>query len=942
MHRGSRRAYVIHTWLVAVAAVLCTGAVRAQQVVESTVQTVPGGLVQSSTHFASEPRVPVKGGEKRYHATRVLVKFKQGKGPVLLPGSGPAKRVGRDPRLFTVEKPSDLSVAETVRRYARTAEVEYVEPDYLVEALDTIPSDPRWSDQWDMAKIAAPAAWETQTDAHDIVVAVIDTGIDFTHPDLQGNLWTNPSDGTHGFTCMTTVTPGGQDDYGHGTHVAGTIGALANNGIGIAGVNWNVQLLSLKFLGAKGSGYISDAVLCFQEAIALKHSGVNIRVTSNSWGIDTFSQALKDVMGEAEAAGMLHVCAAGNSGVDADGMPMYPAAFDNRGIVSVLATDASDAAAGFSNYGLASVDIAAPGVNTLSSVPAGSCALCDASGYKLLSGTSMATPHVSGVAAALFHRNPALTPAEARDVLLDVNSYDPLTDARAASSSTGGRLNFYKAVTNPLLDAPVLNTFPTLTVAPDVTAASGSPVILAAGASDADSDPLRIAWARASINAWLFGFKESSLFPTDSGSPFTFSAPVLGRSTTVTYWAATADGRGGSAQGTTQLTVLSNPSPGQPPAGALSVSPAEGPEGTVVTVNYPVSDPDGGTLLWDLRIGQKYGTFGICCYSGSSASLNLTTAGLYRIRTQAIDPQLDLSASSSAVVRIGGARGDPPVADMTATPLSGPVPLTVNYDASASYDPDGTVTTFVVFCDFYAGAAVTGPPTGSCTYDTPGTYAMYVIVMDNDGYQDSLYLYVTAQPSSGGSTPMHSPIPTGTATPLPTQSPRPTPSQPPTQTGTATPSVTNSLAPTKTAVPTKTRPPTRSATPTRTATATPTPAPDLVESAVSNPPATAARKSSFAVTDTVLNQGAGTAAASTTRYYLSANGVSGLKRLTGSRSVPPLPPYTASTGTVNAQIPNTMLAGTYFLLACADDQLAVKESNEANNCRASQATVQIR
>src|SRR5206468_3389406 len=150
----------------------------------------------------------------------------------------------------------------------------------------------------------------------------------------------------------------------------------------------------------------------------------------------------------AEAAGILHVCAAGNSNQNADTTPMYPAAFDNGGIVSVLASDKNDTGASFTNYGLANVDIAAPGVSTLSTVPMGTCTLCDPSGYKLLSGTSMATPHVSGVLAALFHRNPNLTTNEARNVVLDPGSYDTLSDAKAKSTSTGGRLNFAKALAN--------------------------------------------------------------------------------------------------------------------------------------------------------------------------------------------------------------------------------------------------------------------------------------------------------------------------------------------------------------------------------------------------------------------------------------------------------------------------------------------------------------
>src|SRR5262249_13355723 len=149
-----------------------------------------------------------------------------------------------------------------------------------------------------------------------------------------------------------------------------------------------------------------------------------------------------------------NIWSAGNSGQNADATPMYPAAYDNRGIISVLATDSNDVGAGFTNFGLFSVDIAAPGVSTLSTVPTGTCRLCDPSGYMLLSGTSMATPHVSGVLAALFHKNPVLQTNEARDVVLDPGRYDGLSDPRAQSTSNGGRLNFFKAPTKPLLLAP--------------------------------------------------------------------------------------------------------------------------------------------------------------------------------------------------------------------------------------------------------------------------------------------------------------------------------------------------------------------------------------------------------------------------------------------------------------------------------------------------------
>ena len=430
---------------------------RQREVSRSTSMDANGHVVAS---------VDVAGTRRpAYHPSRVLVRFRGT--PKFLAGSGAAHDFAGDRHLFVVGNPAGVSVTETIRRYRAMPGVIYAEPDYVLQVINT-PADPLWNQQWDMIKIAAPEAWDTQTSSNDVVVAVIDTGIDYTHPDLLANLWVNPADNSHGYTCVNACIAGGSDDFGHGTHVAGTIGAVDNNGIGIAGINWSVQLLSLKFLDSNGNGYTSDAVLAFDQATALKQQGFNIRVTSNSWGGDAFSQSLKDAMSRAESNGIVHVCAAGNSGQNTDTFPIYPAAYDNRGIISVLASDENDKGVGFSDFGLAGVDIAAPGVDVLSTVPTTGCALCDPSGYRLLSGTSMATPHVSGVLAALFHINPSLQANEARDIILDPASYDTLTDARAQATSTGGRLNFSKAIANPLLFAPVLNNFPSITMGPDM------------------------------------------------------------------------------------------------------------------------------------------------------------------------------------------------------------------------------------------------------------------------------------------------------------------------------------------------------------------------------------------------------------------------------------------------------------------------------------------
>jgi len=690
-----------------------------------------------------------------YHPTRVLVRFRRGVPAVFLPGSGPSRTFPGDSRLFLVPNPPGLSVAEVVRRYHANPNVVNVEPDYVQEAV-ALPTDPLWSQQWDMAKIGAPTAWDTQTDAGDVYVVVIDTGIDFTHPDLQGNL-----DSADSLTCMNGgCAPGGADDYGHGTHCAGTIGAAANNGIGMAGLNWQVKLISCKFLGANGSGYTSDAVLCFQNVKALKQAGRNVRVTSNSWGGSGVSQELKNAMADVEALGVVNVCAAGNSGVNADVSPMYPAGYDNRGIISVLASDQNDVGAGFTNYGLFNVDVAAPGVSTLSTVPvctlppAPPIGLCDATGYRSLSGTSMATPHVSGVIAALAHQKPALTAYEIRDVVLDPASLDALTDARAQTTSTGGRLNLPKTLSNPRLSSPiVLNGFPALTMGPDVFAQAGSPVNLTANASDPDGDPLRMSWVKSGNagSQWLFGWMSNQLFPNVTGSSASFIAPSAARTAMTSYDTSVADGRGGGAHGRDFVTVSPAPNPGLPPSVTLTVTTTD-PLIFPVTasVSFPSTDPEGGLVGKDLWIAQKNGTSGSCCYTDSTTSVDIGSAGVYRFSTNAIDRELNGSTRPTVVVRLGGATGDPPIVSASLDRSSGPVPLTVNIDMSASSDPDGTVQWYFMNCGNNSYTPGSQSPVGSCQYETPGVYWLMLQVQDDSGNLDLMPAYVVATPVPGG------------------------------------------------------------------------------------------------------------------------------------------------------------------------------------------------
>jgi serine protease len=293
--------------------------------------------------------------------------------------------------------------------------VVYAEPNYIVH-MGVTPNDTSYSLLWGMnntgqsiggsfgsagADIRAEAAWGVTTGSASIVVGVVDTGIDYNHPDLAANVWSNPGGkgnvacaaGTHGFNAIT-MTCDPMDDHYHGTHVSGTIGAVGNNSLGVVGVNWTTSIMGLKFLNSSGSGTTAGAIAAIDFAVQAKIDGVNVRVLSNSWGGSAFSKALLDEINKAGENDILFVAAAGNDSSSNDYYPHYPANYGTPNLISVAATDNRDNIAYFSDYGLTTVHLGAPGVSVYSTMPGGN--------YGYLSGTSMAAPHVSGVAALVL------------------------------------------------------------------------------------------------------------------------------------------------------------------------------------------------------------------------------------------------------------------------------------------------------------------------------------------------------------------------------------------------------------------------------------------------------------------------------------------------------------------------------------------------------------
>ena len=336
--------------------------------------------------------------------------------------------------------------------------VEYAELDSLWH-LDDIPDDPSFEQQWGLENVGqsvnghpagergvdieAPAAWKIGRGSDEVVVGIIDSGVDYTHEDLNANMWANPDeipgngvdddnngivDDVHG---MNAVNDSGDpmDDAGHGTHVAGTIGAVGDNGRGVAGVNWTARIMALKFLSRYGGGSTSDAIKCIDYAIAMRERGVNLRVINCSWGSTARSKALEDAIGRAADAGILFVCAAGNEGLDSDQRPHYPSSYELDGVLSVAALAPDGKLASFSNFGSKSVDIAAPGFDVLSTLPGNQ--------YGFASGTSMAAPHATGVIALVLASDTKLPLAKLRTRLLSSAFVAPGLE----KTVTGGRLS---------------------------------------------------------------------------------------------------------------------------------------------------------------------------------------------------------------------------------------------------------------------------------------------------------------------------------------------------------------------------------------------------------------------------------------------------------------------------------------------------------------------
>ena len=407
------------------------------------------------------------GGEQ-FHPTRILAKFRAGEQALAGKASALGQQGFKIQRQFTLlpglavldlQDANQAKAAQALppgeqakQLQARIAALrasglfEYVEPDY-VRTASLEPTDTAYTNGtlWALhnigqnggtngADIGAAAAWDITTGSTNVIVAIVDTGIRYTHQELAAQVWRDPA-ATH-FVCGTNAVAGTSDpldDNGHGTHVAGTIGAAANDGNPHVGVAWNVRLMACKFLDATGHGYISDEIGCFQFALAK-----GARIISASFGGYYHSQTEYEAIRSLRDQGVLLVAAAANEASNNDSwLRSYPASYDLYNILSVAAVDRFDNLADFSNYGETTVHLGAPGVDIYSSVNSSNSA------YATYSGTSMATPHVSGVAALLLARYPNATLTELRRRILDGVVQLPSLTNRTV---TGGRLNAFNSL----------------------------------------------------------------------------------------------------------------------------------------------------------------------------------------------------------------------------------------------------------------------------------------------------------------------------------------------------------------------------------------------------------------------------------------------------------------------------------------------------------------
>ena len=908
-----------------------------------------------------------------------------------------------------------------VRLLADHPAVAYAEPNYVVHTFAD-PPDPLAPQLWGLqnvgqavnnglaglpgADIHATAAWDVSVGSTAHVVAVVDTGIDYTHPDLVANLWSAPSQfavtiggvsitcpaGSHGFNAIA-LTCDPMDDHNHGTHVAGTIGAAAGNA-GVVGVNWITQLMGVKFLNASGSGTIADAINGLDFVMQARQAfsatgGADVRVLSNSWGGRSFSQALRDEIAATADADMLFVAAAGNDGFSNDILPTYPASYDVGNIIAVAATTNTDGRASFSNYGAVSVDLGAPGVDILSTTIGNT--------YSYSSGTSMATPHVSGAAALVLSRCDLET-AALRSTLLSTAQRVP---ALASITATGGRLDVNSAIRS-CMAPPAAPTGLTATAGNASVALSWSGVAGATGFTVKRSETSGGPYTALATNVTATTFVDSTAVndhtyyyvvsatnglgeSADSNeasarpkAPADLVVSALavpanaGASTTIDASVTTRNqGAGTSVPSTTRFWLSKNslidaadvPLAGvqvvpalSPAASSAAVVSLDIPADTVVGLYYVIAKADAdnlevepnefnNTLIRVVSIGPDLMVSSLTApnAAGSGAAIAVSDTiknqggGVSVASTTRFYLSANATLDASDVLLTGGRLAPGLAAGATSagtTTLTIPAATsTGTYYLIAKADGDGVVletqesnnttlrsiqiggdlvvTSMTVPLKAGAGTSIVVADTTSnqgAGAVVASTTRFYLSVNPQLDASDLLLAGARAVPAlaagapSAGTTTVAIPAEVATGGYFVIAKADADGVVVETQEG-------NNVAARSVAI-----------------------GPDLWVSTMAVP-FTIVAGSTVSVTETVINQGAGAAAASTTRFYLSTNVSLDAADvvLDGSRSVPALAPGSSSSGATLVTIPAGTAAGTYYFFVKADGDGAVVESLEGNN-----------
>jgi PKD repeat protein len=648
--------------------------------------------------------------------------------------------------LKVLQVPAGTDPLNLVAIYQQSGLVEYAEPDYIVHAL-LAPNDLRYVDGtlWGLhntgiyggtlgADIHAPDAWDVQNSANSIVVAVVDTGVRYTHEDLAANMWVNPADGSHGTNALAGTTDP-NDDHGHGTHVAGTLGAVGNNELGVVGVAWRLQIMACKFLDSQGNGSLSDAIACID--YARTHGA---KIINASWGSTTFtSQGLHDAIASARNAGIIFVGAAGNAGANDDVTPLFPACYDLDNILSVAATTRTDDLATFSNYGPTNVDLGAPGAAIFST------GIASDSDYSYLDGSSFAAAHVSGACAVVWAHFPTDNYQQVINRVL--SGVDPLPSL-AGKCRTGGRLNLAKAL-------GTVSTGVTVTVTasdPDASETGPDPGVIRFHRTGDTSQPLPVSWT---FSGTAVNGSDYQQLPTTGTIP----AGQADADLTITP----IDDNIVEGPETVIVTVVSGPgySAGSPSSATVTI--ADNDQATslpVVTVtavdpNASEAGPDPGVVRFH-RTGDTSQplplswTFSGTAVNGSDYQQLPTTGNIPAGQADAdltITPIDDTAVEGPETVVVtlasgsGYTAGSPnsatvtiadndqagPTANFTANPTSGQVPLTVQFTDTST----GTIS--VWDWNFGDGSAHSSAQNPSHTYNSAGNFTVTLTVTGSGG-----------------------------------------------------------------------------------------------------------------------------------------------------------------------------------------------------------------